>query len=233
MPVKPGDFEYRFSPSSLLETREQLGLSQSGLAGRLGLPVNTISRWERGDTTPDANALAAIYSIGVKEGLKPEFFQRSMNMTQNPRQRVEVDCLEVIKATKGKPVKMTDLGQSFKKVLGKHEVLPESLGVSKNRLTKSLLNLLEKRSKIQVSQAPGDPAAVIVKVKGSSAFTGQNRTRYFTIQRKGDASYELTVVGKDGQKHTMGRIKKGKDGHFTDEGQYRNAIERAVAENSR
>ena len=141
--------------------------------------------------------------------------------------------LEVIKATKGKPVKTVDLGNSFKKVLGKHGVSPESLGVSKNHPTKSLLNLLEKRSKIQVSQVPGDPAAVIVKVAGSSASAGQNRTRYFTIQRKGDASYELTVVGKDGQKHTMWRIKKGKDGHFTDEGQYRRAIERAVAENSR
>lgn len=233
MPVNPGDFDYRFSPSSLLETREQLGLSQSGLAGRLGLPVNTISRWERGDTTPDANALAAIYSIGVKEGLEPEFFQRSLNMTQKPRQRVESDCLEVIKATKGKPVKTVDLGNGFKKIFGKHGVSPESLGVSKNHPTKSLLNLLEKQSKIQVSQVPGDPAAVIVKVAGSSAPTGQNRTRYFTIQRKGDASYELTVVGKDGQEHTMRRIKKGKDGHFTDEGQYRRAIEQAVAQNSR
>ena len=233
MPVNPDDFEYRFSPESLVETRERLGLSQAKLAERLNVPVNTISRWERKDTTPDANALAAIHSIAVKGGLKPEFFQRSTNMAQNPRQRVEADCLELIKATKGKPVKMTALRQSFKQAFGKHGVSPESMEVSKNRLTRSLLNLLEKQGKIQVSPAPGDLAAVIVKMAGGSTATGQNRSRYFTIQRKGSPTYELTVVGKDGQEHTLDRIKKGKDGHFTDEGQYRRAIEQAVSQNSR
>lgn len=232
MPVNPDDFEYRFSPRSLVETRERLGLSQAKLAERLNVPVNTLSRWERSDTTPDANALAAIHSIAVKGGLKPEFFQRSTNMAQNPRQRVEADCLELIKATKGKPVKTTALGQSFKQAFGKHGVSPESIGVSKNHPTKSLLSLLEKQGKIQVSTVMGDPGSIIVKMAGSTA-TGQNRSRYFTIQRKGSPTYELTVVGKDGHEHTLKRIKKGKDGHFTDEGQYRRAIEQAVAQNSR
>ena len=232
MPVNPDDFEYRFSPESLVEIRERLGLSQAKLAERLKVPVNTLSRWERSDTTPDANALAAIHSIAVKGGLKPEFFQRSTNRAQNPRQRVEADCLEIIKATKGKPVKTVALGNSFKKAFGKHSVSPESMGVSKNHPTKSLLSLLEKQGKIQVSPAPGDLAAVIVKMAGATP-SGQNRSRYFTIQRKGSAAYELTVVGKDGQEHTLERIKKGKDGHFTDEGRYRRAIDQAVAENSR
>ncbi len=43
---------------------------------------------------------------------------------------------------------------------------------------------------------------------------------------------ERTVVGKDGQTHVMEAEEKGKDGHFTDEGQYRRAIEQAAAENS-
>ena len=232
MPVNPNDFEYRFSPESLVEIRERLGLSQAKLAERLNVPVNTISRWERKDTTPDANALAAIHSIAVKGGLKPEFFQRSTNRAQNPRQRVEADCLEIIKATKGKPVKTVALGNSFKKAFGKHGVSPESMGVSKNHPTKSLLNLLKEQGKIQVSPAPGDLAAVIVKMAGAAP-SGQNRSRYFTIQRKGSPTYELTVVGKDGQEHTLERIKKGKDGHFTDEGRYRRAIEQAVAQNSR
>ena len=232
MPVNPNDFEYRFSPESLVEIRERLGLSQAKLAERLDLPVNTISRWERKDTTPDANALAAIHSIAVKGGLKPEFFQRSTNRAQNPRQRVEADCLELIKATKGKPVKTTALGQSFKQAFGKHGVSPESMGVSKSRPTKSLLSLLEKQGKIQVSPVMGDPGSVIVKMAGAAP-SGQNRSRYFTIQRKGSAAYELTVVGKDGQEHTLERIKKGKDGHFTDEGRYRHAIDQAVAQNSR
>ena len=233
MPVKPGDFEYQFAPGSLLETRERLGLSQAKLAERLDVPVNTISRWERSQTTPDANALAAIFSIAASDGLAPEFFQRRPNMAQNPRQRVEADCLEIIKGTKGKPVKTADLGQSFKKAFGKHGVSPESMGVSKNHFTRSLLNLLAKQDKIQVNPVAGDPASVIVKMAGSSTATGQNRTRYFTIQRKGSAAYELTVVGKDGHRHTLERIKKGKDGHFTDEGQYRRAIDQAIAQNSR
>ena len=51
----------------------------------------------------------------------------------------------------------------------------------------------------------------------------------FTIQRGG--RMERTVVGKDGHIHHPPAEKQGKDGHFTDEGQYRRAIERAVAEN--
>ena len=53
----------------------------------------------------------------------------------------------------------------------------------------------------------------------------------FTIQR-GDRM-ERTVVGKDGQKHVMDGQKRGKDGHFTDEGRYRRAVEQAVKENQR
>ncbi len=55
--------------------------------------------------------------------------------------------------------------------------------------------------------------------------------KHFTIQR-GDR-IERTVVGKDGQKHTMPADRQGRHGHFTDEGQYRRAIEQAVAENQR
>ena len=55
----------------------------------------------------------------------------------------------------------------------------------------------------------------------------------FTIQRRGQTQYERTVVGKDSRKHVMSSDKKGKDSHFTDEGQHRRAIGQAVAENSR
>ena len=51
----------------------------------------------------------------------------------------------------------------------------------------------------------------------------------FTIQR-GDRM-ERTVVGKDGHIHHPPAERQGKNGHFTDEGQYRRAIEQAVAEN--
>lgn len=57
--------------------------------------------------------------------------------------------------------------------------------------------------------------------------------RDFTIQRPGRSSYESTVVGSDGQTHVTDSNREGRDGHFSDEGQYRHAIEQAVAQNSR
>ncbi len=53
----------------------------------------------------------------------------------------------------------------------------------------------------------------------------------FTIQRGNQM--ERTVVGRDGQTHVMDGNSPGRDGHFTDEGQYRRAIEQAVSENQR
>ena len=87
MPVIPSDFEYQFSPAALREVREQLGLSQAQLAKRLNLPTNTVSRWERGDTSPDANSLAAIYSIATGAGLEPVFFRRGGDMVSSTKRR--------------------------------------------------------------------------------------------------------------------------------------------------
>lgn len=89
MPVSPGSFEYQFSPGALKQVRDKLGLSQTKLAARLDLPVNTISRWERGETTPDANSLAAIYSIAKERGLEPEFFQKGVGMVSSTKSRQE------------------------------------------------------------------------------------------------------------------------------------------------
>jgi len=59
------------------------------------------------------------------------------------------------------------------------------------------------------------------------------KKRDFTILRP-DGRLELTVVGKTGLEHRHpDATKQGRDGHFTDEGQYRRAIEQAVAENKR
>ena len=54
----------------------------------------------------------------------------------------------------------------------------------------------------------------------------------YTIQR--GSRIERTVVGTTGLTHTYQEVEReGRDGHFTDEGQYRRAIEQAVAENTR
>ena len=71
-PVTPGS--YRFSKQSLVDARRRLHLSQAGLAAKVGVPKNTVSRWETGATTPNADALAKIYSIAREKGIMPKFF---------------------------------------------------------------------------------------------------------------------------------------------------------------
>ena len=71
-PVKPG--AYLFRRESITELRQRLGLSQARMAERLGVPKNTVSRWETGETTPDAQSLAAIYSLGMEVGIVATFF---------------------------------------------------------------------------------------------------------------------------------------------------------------
>jgi transcriptional regulator with XRE-family HTH domain len=71
-PLKSGDFE--FKREVLGGIRKRMGLSQGKMAELLGVPPNTLSRWENGVTFPDANSLAAIYSIARKNNITPEFF---------------------------------------------------------------------------------------------------------------------------------------------------------------
>lgn len=71
-PVKPG--AYLFRRESITELRQRLGLSQAAMATRIGVPKNTVSRWETGETTPDAQSLAAIYSLGMEVGIMATFF---------------------------------------------------------------------------------------------------------------------------------------------------------------
>ena len=75
-PILPSAFDYAFSHKRLSQLRAELELTQAELADLLDVPVNTVSRWETGKTTPDAHALAAIYSITVeRSGEPPEFFE--------------------------------------------------------------------------------------------------------------------------------------------------------------
>ena len=73
-PIKAGKYAYR--PESLVELRKRLELKQAKMAGLLEISANTLSRWETGATTPDAESLAAIHSIAMEQGIVPEFFQR-------------------------------------------------------------------------------------------------------------------------------------------------------------
>ncbi len=73
-PIKKGRYEYR--PSSLIKLRQQMKLKQKDMANQLGIPPNTLSRWENGASTPDAESLAAIYSFAMEKDVEPAFFQR-------------------------------------------------------------------------------------------------------------------------------------------------------------
>ena len=88
-PVRPEDFDYVFHPGRLKTLRESLSLTQADIAALLNMPVNTVSRWERGSNLPDANSLAAIYSIAQERGITPEFFIRKPSpLTARSERRV-------------------------------------------------------------------------------------------------------------------------------------------------
>ena len=104
-PVRPDLFEFEFDPVAIRGVRNRLQLSQAALADWLDIPVNTISRWETGTTTPDAKALAALWSIANLRGIKPEFFKRrqgseTSNRTdlivlwEYPLNQVDLDAIE-------------------------------------------------------------------------------------------------------------------------------------------
>ncbi len=89
-PIKSDQFAYAFRPESIDELRKQVGLTQAGLADELDVPVNTVSRWETGATTPDAKALAAMYSVAKERGVNPQFFQRRVEVTKKQRERTKL-----------------------------------------------------------------------------------------------------------------------------------------------
>lgn len=78
-PVKPS--VYVFDPKSITKTRGKLNLTQKQMSEQLGVPVNTLSRWETGSTTPDAKSLAAIHSLAAKQGHTPGFFKKAAKAT--------------------------------------------------------------------------------------------------------------------------------------------------------
>ena len=89
-PIRPENHEYAFHPNTLDALRKQLGLTQAALAEQLDVPVNTVSRWETGATTPDAKALAAIFSIAKECGVTPQFFKRRESMKQKQKHRTQL-----------------------------------------------------------------------------------------------------------------------------------------------
>lgn len=80
-PIRPDNYEFAFDTGSIGAVRQRLGLSQAALADQLDVPVNTVSRWETGANSPDAKALAAIYSIAKSRNVTPRFFKSRTRKT--------------------------------------------------------------------------------------------------------------------------------------------------------
>lgn len=74
-PVKSRNYEYDASSIAVLRTR--LKMKQTKMAELLGVPANTLSRWENGTTKPDAESLAAIHSIALENGATVNFFKKA------------------------------------------------------------------------------------------------------------------------------------------------------------
>jgi transcriptional regulator with XRE-family HTH domain len=89
-PVKKGSYE--FKADSLVEIRKKLKISQAEMARQIGVPPNTLSRWENKSTVPDANSLATIYSIAKDNGIVPTFFgiRKDAKTNQKIRDRLLV-----------------------------------------------------------------------------------------------------------------------------------------------
>lgn len=79
-PLKNG--QYVFNPESIKIIRERLNLSQEQLAEKIGAVKAAISRWENGKVTPDADSLAAVYSVAEEGRIDTKFFKKKET---NPR----------------------------------------------------------------------------------------------------------------------------------------------------
>ena len=90
-PVTPRSFE--FNPASIASLRNRLKLKQTKMAELLGVPANTLSRWETGVTKPDAESLAAIYSIAQERGASVDFFERATKAKSKTTKSLRVAIL--------------------------------------------------------------------------------------------------------------------------------------------
>ena len=98
---------YEFKKESLIEVRQQLGISQGRMAELLGKPANTLSRWETGSTVPDAESLALIYSLARENGVEPPSFFGIVDNTDPIKlgspdfEQDPIEAIKLVSALKG------------------------------------------------------------------------------------------------------------------------------------
>jgi len=57
-------------PGEIVELRKRLGLTQGGLAERIGVSRETVSRWEKGHYTPEGAAAKALTELAKRKERK-------------------------------------------------------------------------------------------------------------------------------------------------------------------
>jgi DNA-binding transcriptional regulator YiaG len=62
-PVREPAQQTEMSPEEIVAIRKKAGLSQKGLAKKLGVSLNSISNWERGSTSPRAASLKKLLAM--------------------------------------------------------------------------------------------------------------------------------------------------------------------------
>lgn len=89
-PIKPSQHKYRFDPKEISNVRQRMKITQAALAELLDVPVNTVSRWETGASTPDAHALAAIHSAALESNVKVNFFHAQATASESKSTRTKL-----------------------------------------------------------------------------------------------------------------------------------------------
>ncbi len=142
---------YEFRHQALVELRSRLGLKQAAMAEALGVPQNTLSRWETGATPPDAKSLARFYSIAQEREEEVEFFMRKRpapklvkgKAKSRPRLLVAWD----FQNTGQKKSQVKEINSRIRKAIAKrfpetsHQAYSAFGGVNQSAATDALANL--------------------------------------------------------------------------------------------
>lgn len=220
-PVKTQSYE--FNARSIAEVRSRLKMKQAKMAALLDVPANTLSRWETGATTPDANSLAAIYSIAYDNGLSVNFFEIPAAPQPAPRnglrvavfadfQNIGVSEKDVPKFDKHVRDAVNRLFPNPKQTLFKAFVSPtqakQSLRQNGWRIKKGtgdLDNDIIQQAKAYCGEKPAQAALVLITKDGDfSGLVKEQRGKGVQVHLMSPPNPSKKLLDAVGKKHKIG-----------------------------
>lgn len=120
--------------SSLYQARKKSGLSQEGVAEKLGVSRQTISKWETGETLPDirqSKKLAVLYHMTLDQLIEYDFDEgqaREMIDSVSEETQAKIDWSKVwskkypVLATYHEKVRIADYAPSLREMLTRLQV---------------------------------------------------------------------------------------------------------------